>query len=226
MKMVAPRLLPQALLRKSDRRLQATRIVVVVLHETNIFPLPPKTGREFFLENTRCVWTSFTFYRAQRAISFFTGQFHEYASTDLRNRRSNWIAKSYIVSVRQLLLSEKRGVKCSRWYAFTHMLAIAIVSCNSSLILFGNENRPSADLARACERAYPRLSLHSTYVVLHYGTDAIWNSISLCVFPMNNIGSVSRPRRLHDRDSNNRTGTPRYRKLLIPPQGRRYKIDL
>lgn len=104
----------------------------------------------------------------------------------------------------------------SAFHAFTRTHAIADRdsranrrwSCSTTKSLF-----------EGCGPPLPCAFLHSP-VVLHYRTDTIWNSISLCVFPMNNIGGISRSRRLHDRDSNNRTRTPRYRKLLIPPLGR------
>lgn len=111
-------------------------------------------------------------------------------STDLWNRRSNWIAKNR----RFVEAFPSKARNDTRVYAH---------------IRTGHDRRVTRhrfDNGIGLERtsAFLRRTFLHPIVVLHYRTDAIWNSISLYVFPMNNIGSVSKSCRWHDHDSNSR----------------------
>lgn len=175
--------------------------------------------REFLLENThtRGVW--------HLRSSVVTIPFSErlQISTDLRNRRLNWIAKNPSSSWQPFCHVSVTARVFTR-NAHTHAYIAIAIAIDELLVTDPLRIRQQTRFPKSL-RFLARAFLHPI-AVLHYRTNAIWNSISLYVFPMNNIGSVSKSCRWHDRDSNNRTRTLRYRKLLILMLDRRYEIDL
>lgn len=162
--------------RKSNRRLQTTRAIVLSIAWNKYFSTDFE--KEFFLEKPA----------AFDARVYATIPFSPFANTDgfYGNRRSDWIAKE------TSLPSWHRVLCAPTTRAFTHTLAIAI---GEFLLvtdpMFDNKIGPRRAPTSLC------LSPSSCRLLEPFGIQSVWY-----VFPMNNIGGVSKSCRLHDCDSN------------------------
>lgn len=197
-----PRTYLRALLRISQKSSVTADAHCRQSHETNIFLRGASRGGNSFSKNTRGVWHCARVWWQ----SLFTERLQ--ISTDLRNRRLNWIAKDL-----------------SSWQPFRwkHACLRTRTRDRDRRVTdprIRHQNRSPKSL-RFLARTFPH-----PIAVLHYRTDAIWNSISLYVFPMNNIGSVSKSCRWHIATWIIGRECVVYRKLLILMQDRRYEIDL